>query len=124
MHDEALWYFQQMTRVRRFEQRVAELVDSTPLSRFVHLGAGQEAVAVGVCAALAPRDRIALTYRNHAVLLARGADPANLLAEILGLPSGVCGGRGGSQNALVAELGVVDASAIVGGTLPVAAGSA
>jgi pyruvate dehydrogenase E1 component alpha subunit len=113
-----------MYLIRAFELRVRDLVAGTPIARFTHLSAGQEAVAVGVCATLLGRDRLALTYRNHAVHLARGADPGRLMAEVLGRTAGYCGGRAGSMHAVAPELGVIDASAIVSGNIPIGTGSA
>jgi pyruvate dehydrogenase E1 component alpha subunit len=113
-----------MYTIRAFESQLGQLVRESGIGRFVHLSTGQEAIAVGVCAALCPADLVALTYRNHGVLLARGADPRRLLAEILGKRTGYCGGRAGSMHTIVQELGVIDASAVVSANIPIGTGSA
>jgi TPP-dependent pyruvate/acetoin dehydrogenase alpha subunit len=120
----AVALYRVMCLIRAFELRLRDLVAGTPAARFTHLGVGQEAVAAGACAALGPGDRVALTYRNHAVQLARGADPAKLLAETLGRPGGYCTGRAGSMHVVAREVGVIDASAIVSGNIPIGSGSA
>lgn len=121
----ALELYKQMYLIRTFELQLRSILEGDPaLSRFVHLSVGQESVAVGVCAALRPTDFLALSYRNHGVLLARGADCRPMMAEILGKATGVCGGRAGSMHLLDSSLGIVDASGIVGGQIPIANGSA
>lgn len=85
---------------------------------------GQEACAVGVMAALEPRDRILTNHRSAAHLIARGADPGRLMAEVLGRVDGYCGGLSGSLHISAKELGVVLTSTIVGGELSMAPGVA
>jgi TPP-dependent pyruvate/acetoin dehydrogenase alpha subunit len=90
----------------------------------VHLGSGQEACAVGACAALAPGDRVAATYRGHGAALAMGTDPRALAAELMGRRTGVCGGRAGSMNVVDAEHGLIGCFGIVGGSIAAATGAA
>jgi TPP-dependent pyruvate/acetoin dehydrogenase alpha subunit len=116
--------YRRMYMIRAFELQVQDLVKNTSFARFVHLSAGQEAVAVGVCTALHKSDYVTLTYRCHGVLIARGADPERVLAEILGKRTGYCGGLAGSMHIVIPELGVLDATAIVSGNMPIAVGSA
>lgn len=116
-------FYETMYGIRAFETHLNQLVSGSGIARFIHLSIGQEAIAAGVCAALLPTDFVTLTYRNHGVLLARGASPHRLLAEILGKSAGYCGGRAGSMHIVAGELGVVDASAVVSANIPIATGS-
>jgi TPP-dependent pyruvate/acetoin dehydrogenase alpha subunit len=109
-----------MMRSRDFERCLMEL----PQPGFQLLSAGEEAVAVGVCAALAPGDQLLCSGRAIAPALARGVEPAALLAELLGKKSGPCGGRGGRGHVAHAASGLFGAHAVVGGNLSVAAGVA
>ena len=123
--EECIEIFRQMYLIRVFEFQLHRLVsDAGVFSRFITPSAGQEAVSVGVCAALRPRDRLALSYRSHAAFLARGADLGRLLAEILGRRAGYCGGRTVGIYTAVPSLGIIHTSPIVAGQIPVATGSA
>ena len=84
----------------------------------LHLGIGQEGVAVGLAWALEPRDRLFGGHRAHAHALARGADPTRLLAEIAGRATGYGGGKGGSMHISAPEVGFVTATGVVGGQHP------
>lgn len=120
-----LMIYSKMYLIRKFELCVYDTLKKDDLlSRFVHLSAGQESIAVAVCEALEKDDRIAVSYRNHGVLLARGAECGPLMAEILGKSTGYCKGRAGSMHVLDASLGIIDSSAVVGSHIPVATGSA
>ncbi|HLI28105.1 MAG TPA: thiamine pyrophosphate-dependent dehydrogenase E1 component subunit alpha [Chloroflexota bacterium] len=115
----------QMLLIRRFEERLIHLREDAGLLRgHYHVYIGQEATAVAVCRRLVPADYLFTTHRNHGHLLARGVDPAALLAEILGRATGCNGGRGGTLHPVAPALGVLHTSAIVGGALPLAAGAA
>jgi acetoin:2,6-dichlorophenolindophenol oxidoreductase subunit alpha len=118
-------WLQGMTDVRIFEQQLAEMhkAGSSVLGA-VHLGIGQEAVAVGVCDQLIPGDQITVSHRGHGPMLARGLDPERMYAEILGRATGYCGGKGGSMHIACPELGVAGANGIVGGGIPMALGIA
>jgi pyruvate dehydrogenase E1 component alpha subunit len=100
--------------IRRFEERAIELVRSGEIVGGIHPYIGQEAIAAGVCAALRPDDVITSTHRGHGHVLAKGADPARMLAELTGRVTGLNRGRGGSMHAADFGLGILGANAIVG----------
>lgn len=114
----------QMCFLRRFEERVDSLYRQGLVHGPVHLGLGQEAVAVGAAAALSPGDYSLGTYRGHAHALARGAPPDAVLAELLGRQGGICAGKGGSMHITSVPHGYYGSYAIVGAHLPVACGLA
>jgi acetoin:2,6-dichlorophenolindophenol oxidoreductase subunit alpha len=116
--------YARMLLIRRFENAMHRLFLAGEIHGTTHLGAGQEAVAVGVCMALRPDDYVAGTYRGHGHALAKGTPPAPLAAEMLGRASGVCGGRAGSMNVIDLEHGLVGCYGIVGGSLAAALGAA
>ncbi|MCT8330741.1 pyruvate dehydrogenase (acetyl-transferring) E1 component subunit alpha [Albidovulum sediminis] len=111
-----------MIRIRRFEEKCHELYTQEKIRGFLHLYDGEEAVAVGVAAALEPRDRVVSTYREHGHALARGVSMESALAEMYGKATGCAGGRGGSMHLFDAETNLYGGNAIVGGGLPLAAG--
>ena len=110
--------------IRGFEERALALVKSGVIVGGIHPYIGQEAVAVGVCAALRPADRITSTHRGHGHVLAKGADPGRLLAELAGREQGLNRGRGGSMHAADLSLGILGANGIVGAGAPIAVGAA
>jgi pyruvate dehydrogenase E1 component alpha subunit len=118
---ELLW---QMLRIRRFEERAAELYTQEKIRGFLHLYIGEEAVAVGVCAALREGDAVFGTYREHGHALVRGVDAGAIMAEMYGVVEGCSRGRGGSMHLFDAERAFYGGSAIVGGHLPMAVGLA
>jgi pyruvate dehydrogenase E1 component beta subunit/2-oxoisovalerate dehydrogenase E1 component len=111
-----------MIRIRRFEQACFELYTQEKIRGFLHLYDGEEAVAVGIAAALDPRDRVVSTYREHGHALARGLSMESALAEMFGKATGCAGGRGGSMHLFDAETNLYGGNAIVGGGLPLAVG--
>jgi TPP-dependent pyruvate/acetoin dehydrogenase alpha subunit len=113
-----------MARIRAFEERVARHFREGDVHGFVHVSIGQEAVAAGACAALAPTDYITTTHRGHGHCLAKGADPEAMLAELFGRATGLCGGKGGSMHIADPRLGILGANGIVGAGLPLATGAA
>ncbi|HEV3171615.1 MAG TPA: thiamine pyrophosphate-dependent dehydrogenase E1 component subunit alpha [Actinocrinis sp.] len=113
-----------MRLIRRFEERAIELVRSGVIAGGIHPYIGQEAIAAGVCAALRRDDFITSTHRGHGHVLAKGADPARMLAELAGREGGLNQGRGGSMHAADFGLGILGADAIVGAAAPIAAGAA
>ena len=113
-----------MELIRAFEERVIELYHHGDIAGLVHVGIGQEAVAVAVATALEEQDYLYGTHRSHGHFLARGADPGRLMAEIAGRADGYCEGRGGSMHIVVAERKLMTATGIVGGTIPLALGTA
>ena len=116
--------FTRMCFLRRFEERVDSLYRQGLVHGPVHLGLGQEAVAVGAAAALSPGDYSLGTYRGHAHALARGAPPGAVLAELLGRQGGICAGKGGSMHITSVPHGYYGSYAIVGAHLPIACGLA
>ncbi|GAA2996812.1 thiamine pyrophosphate-dependent dehydrogenase E1 component subunit alpha [Kitasatospora albolonga] len=110
--------------IRGFEELALELVRSGDIVGGTHPYIGQEAVAVGVCSALAPGDQLTSTHRGHGHVLAKGADPARLLAELTGRSTGLNQGRGGSMHAADLSLGILGANGIVGAGAPIAVGAA
>ncbi len=114
----------QMLRIRRFEEKCAELYSAGKIRGFLHLYIGEEAVAAGVMEALTPDDAIVATYREHGHALARGIAATVLMAEMYGKQEGCCRGRGGSMHIFDAGTRFYGGNAIVGGGLPVAVGLA
>ena len=110
--------------IRRFEERAVELVRSGDIIGGIHPYTGQEAIAAGVCAALRVDDMITSTHRGHGHVLAKGADPARVLAELAGRATGLNKGRGGSMHAADFALGILGANAIVGANGAITAGAA
>lgn len=115
---------QRMWLIRRFEERVIELCHQKELAGLVHVGIGQEGVAVGVASALADGDYLYGTHRSHGHFLAGGAEPNRLLAELGGKETGYCHGRGGSMHIVDTEHRLMTATGIVGGTISLALGTA
>lgn len=113
-----------MLRIRRFEEQCIKLAQGKNFPGHYHVYIGQEATAVAACAALTPDDFIFTTWRNHGHLLARGAAPDRMMAEILGKSGGYAGGKSGTLHLAVRELGIPATSALVGGNLPLATGAA
>jgi pyruvate dehydrogenase E1 component alpha subunit/2-oxoisovalerate dehydrogenase E1 component len=114
----------EMLRIRRLEEKCAELYTATKIRGFLHLYIGEEAVAVGVMQALLPQDAVVATYREHGHALARGLSAASILAEMYGKQEGCSRGRGGSMHLFDAKTGFYGGNAIVGGGLPLAVGIA
>jgi TPP-dependent pyruvate/acetoin dehydrogenase alpha subunit len=116
--------YREMYKIRHFEDVIYRIYETGELPGTTHLYQGQEAVAVGVAAALLPDDAVATTYRGHGPLLARGLAPRLLFAEMLGKATGVCGGRAGSMNIVDLEHGTIGCFSIVGASLAAATGAA
>jgi pyruvate dehydrogenase E1 component alpha subunit len=114
----------QMLRIRLVEEGLAQRYPEQQMRCPVHLSIGQEAVAAGVCAALAPRDYLLSTHRAHAHYLAKGGGLKAMLAEIYGKAAGCTSGRGGSMHLVDLSVNMLGSTPIVGGTLPVAVGAA
>jgi pyruvate dehydrogenase E1 component alpha subunit len=120
----ALHLLQEMLRIRHLESKAAELYSAMKIRGFLHLYDGEEAVAVGVMAALTPDDAVVATYREHGQALARGVSAAAIMAEMYGKQEGCSRGRGGSMHLFDAPTRFYGGNAIVGGALPVAVGLA
>jgi len=116
--------YRQMLRIRRFEERCAELYSSERIRGFVHLYVGEEAVATGVIDHLRDDDALVTTYRDHGHALARGISMDAVMAEMYGKVEGVSGGRGGSMHLFHAPTRFFGGNAIVAGGLPLAVGLA
>src|ERR671919_854315 len=113
-----------MCLIRAFEEKVSALYAERQIVGLLHLGIGQEAVAVGVCGLLRRDDFVFGGHRSHGHALAKGADVNRLMAEIAGRASGYCGGKGGSMHIVAMDVGFVTATGVVGGTIPLALGAA
>jgi pyruvate dehydrogenase E1 component alpha subunit len=111
-------------RIRFFEGHVQRLAAAGEIPGFPHLSTGQEAVAVGVCTQLTREDVMFTSHRGHGHVLAKGSDVEATFAEILGRQTGLCAGRGGSMHLVDAANGVLGATGVVAGNLPLAAGAA
>ena len=122
--DDATRLLREMLRIRRFEEKCAELYSAEKIRGFLHLYIGEEAVAVGVMQALTPDDAIVATYREHGHALARGIPARAIMAEMFGKLEGCSHGRGGSMHIFDAALRFYGGNAIVGGGLPIAVGLA
>lgn len=120
----ALKLLRTMWLIRAFEEKVSELRGKRLISGLIHLGIGQEGVATGVCAALREDDYVYTSHRGHAYFIAKGADLDRLMAELAGRSTGYCEGKGGSMHLVALERGLLGATGIVGGSLPLALGSA
>jgi pyruvate dehydrogenase E1 component alpha subunit len=113
-----------MLRVRRLEEKCAELYGAGRIRGFLHLYIGEEAVAAGALRALAPGDSVVATYREHAQALLRGVPMGAIMAEMYGKREGCSRGRGGSMHLFDAKTRFYGGNAIVGGGLPLATGLA
>ncbi len=119
-----LMLYEQMEVIRRTERAAHDLFLAGLVKGTTHLAAGHEAVAVGANAALRPGDYVFATYRGHHHAIARGATPAECLAELMSRGTGLCGAKGGSMHLTKASAGMLGSYAIVGAHLPMAAGAA
>ena len=115
---------QDMIRIRRFEDKCAELYTQEKIRGFLHLYDGEEAIAAGIIPLLADIDRVVATYREHGHALMRGVSMQSVMAEMYGKAEGCSGGRGGSMHLFDAATNFYGGNAIVGGGLPLAAGLA
>ncbi len=115
--------YRTMVRVRLFEERVAQLVETGEVRTPCHLYIGQEAIAVGVCAALEDRDYVWGGHRSHGHYLAKGGDLRAMMAEIFGKATGCSGGRGGSMHLVAPEVGILGTVPLVAATIPLAVGA-
>lgn len=116
--------YRQMLRIRRLEEEIALSVEAGEVRGPTHLYIGQEAIAVGVCAALRRDDLICGGHRSHGHYLAKGGDMRELAAEIFGRATGCAGGRGGSMHLVATDVGLLGTSALVGGGMGVGVGAA
>lgn len=122
--DHGLRLLHEMLRIRRFEEKCAELYSAGKIRGFLHLYIGEEAIAVGAMQALGREDAVVGTYREHGHALARGVAADRLMAEMYGKHEGCSRGRGGSMHVFDAQTRFYGGNAIVGGGLPIAVGLA
>lgn len=118
-----LHLYQQMLKIRRFEEQVNELYITASMPGLAHLYAGEEAIAVGVCENLHQDDYITSTHRGHGHCLAKGAEVGRMFAELLGKAAGYCRGKGGSMHIADPQTGNLGANAIVGAGAGIATGA-
>lgn len=115
---------ERMVRIRLFETEAGRLMEAGRLPGFLHLYAGQEAVAAGVMSVLTDDDQITSTHRGHGHAVAKGADLRRMYAELYGRATGYCRGRGGSMHINDLSIGMLGANGIVGAGIPIAVGAA
>jgi pyruvate dehydrogenase E1 component alpha subunit len=115
--------YKKMLEIRCFEEKVFELYGQNLVPGTIHLYAGEEAVAVGVCSSLRKDDYITSTHRGHGHCIAKGAELKRTMAEILGKKTGYCKGKGGSMHIADFNIGMLGATAVVGAGLPIAVGA-
>ena len=116
--------YRMMKTIRQFEERVHLQFADGDIPGFVHLYAGEEACATGVCMHLTPDDYIASTHRGHGHCIAKGVDVHGMMAELYGCKTGICHGKGGSMHIADREVGMMGANGIVGGGPPLVCGAA
>ena len=121
--DKLLWIYERMQLIRVFETRVSTEFGRGKIPGFVHLYAGEEAVAVGICANLTDADNMTSTHRGHGHCVAKGVDVRGMMAELFGKATGICKGKGGSMHIADMDKGMLGANGIVGGGPPLACGS-
>ncbi|WP_181692308.1 thiamine pyrophosphate-dependent dehydrogenase E1 component subunit alpha [Natronomonas sp. LN261] len=113
-----------MLTIREFDTKAGQYFADGEIPGFVHLYIGEEAVAVGTCAALDPDDLISSTHRGHGHCIAKGLDTELMMAELFGKEDGYCNGKGGSMHIADVESGMLGANGIVGAGPPLATGAA
>lgn len=116
--------YRTMVRIRRFEERLADMVEAKEVGTPCHLYIGQEAIAAGVCAALRPKDYVWGGHRSHGHYLAKGGEMRSMMAEIFGKDTGCSKGRGGSMHLLAKDVGILGTVPLVGATIPLSVGTA
>lgn len=121
--DKLIEIYKKMLEIRFFEEKVFELYAQNLVPGTIHLYAGEEAVAVGVCSNLRRDDYITSTHRGHGHCIAKGADLKRTMAEILGKKTGYCKGKGGSMHIADFSIGMLGATAVVGAGIPIAVGA-
>ncbi|MCZ6524161.1 MAG: thiamine pyrophosphate-dependent dehydrogenase E1 component subunit alpha [Alphaproteobacteria bacterium] len=122
--EQLLTAYRQMRTIRTFEERVHDEFAAGGIPGFVHLYAGEEASAVGVCLNLDDKDYVASTHRGHGHCIAKGCDVKAMMQEIYGRRGGLCGGKGGSMHIADLSKGMMGANGIVGGGPPLICGAA
>src|SRR5205085_7496310 len=123
-HPELVALYWSMLRIRRIEEEIERRYHQDQMKTPIHLVIGQEAAAVGCCAALRPVDLVYSSHRTHGAYLAKGGDLKSMLCEMHCRINGCVGSRGGSMHLIDKSVGMVGTSAIVGGAVPIAVGAA
>ncbi len=121
---ELLEVYRKLRTIRSFEEKLNELVGAGKIGGFMHLYAGEEAVAVGVCAHLGDNDLLGSTHRGHGHCIAKGVDVKAMMAELFGRSTGTNRGKGGSMHIADVDTGMLGANGIVGGGIPLVTGAA
>jgi len=122
--DKAKSIYKSMEDIRNFEENVKRFFAAGEIPGFVHLYAGEEAIAVGICAHLTDEDYITSTHRGHGHCIAKGGDLNGMMAEIFGKSTGLCKGKGGSMHIADMDKGILGANGMVGGGFGLAVGAA
>jgi len=122
--DDLLLVYRRMRTIRAFEEKLQEQVSAGKIGGFLHLYAGEEAVAVGVCSLLGDRDVVGSTHRGHGHCIAKGVEVKGMMAELFGRATGTCKGKGGSMHIADVDRGMLGANGIVGGGIPLVTGAA
>ncbi len=115
--------FRKMLLVRAFEEKAGELFSLNLIPGFIHLSIGEEASSVGTCSVLRADDYVATTHRGHGHMLAKGADPKFMFAELMGKAAGYCKGKGGSMHIADFSIGILGANGVVAGGFPIIIGA-
>jgi acetoin:2,6-dichlorophenolindophenol oxidoreductase subunit alpha len=121
---ELLDVYRRMRTIRSFEEKLNALVSAGKIGGFMHLYAGQEAIAVGVCAQLGQADIVGSTHRGHGHCISKGVDVKAMMAELFGRSTGTNRGKGGSMHIADVDKGMLGANGIVGGGIPLVTGAA
>ncbi|MCG8442523.1 MAG: thiamine pyrophosphate-dependent enzyme, partial [Caulobacterales bacterium] len=122
--EELLQYYQDMLLIRRFEEKAGQLYGMGLIAGFCHLYIGQEAVVVGMQAAIGEGDQVITSYRDHGHMLALGIDPKSVMAELTGRAGGISSGKGGSMHMFSREKSFYGGHGIVGAQVPIGTGLA
>ena len=122
--DKLLWMYERMQTIRLFENQVKAEFGKGKIPGFVHLYAGEEAIAVGICSNLTDADYMTSTHRGHGHCIAKGVGIRGMMAELFGKATGICKGKGGSMHIADMDKGMLGANGIVGAGPPLACGSA
>jgi pyruvate dehydrogenase E1 component alpha subunit len=121
--EEKLNLYKKMLTVRAFEEKAGELFAQGLIPGFIHLSIGEEASSVGTCSVLRDDDYVASTHRGHGHLIAKGADPRRMFAELFGRKAGYCKGKGGSMHIADFSIAILGANGVVGGGFPIIIGA-
>jgi len=121
--EKKLSLYKKMLTVRAFEEKAGELFAKNLIPGFIHLSIGEEASSVGTCSVLNKDDYVASTHRGHGHMIAKGADPKRMFAELFGRTTGYCKGKGGSMHIADFSIGILGANGVVGGGFPIIIGA-